>query len=124
MIPVSEHAILRYQERVKPGHGFPKAKHELEVLAWMADGVRPGCPDWYHVGNHPEEADGWLELADGIAGVIVRGRLVTVVVRGGAQSDHRAHKNKAKADRRKARRFKNRSSVNRRGSRPREAAWD
>jgi len=106
VISVSEQAIIRYRERVKPALDFQPAKAELEALIRMAGDLRPGVPDWASL---KEESDGYFELADGVAAVVRESIVTTVLARGGLHSSVRAARNERK--RRKRARRRNRPKV-------------
>ena len=119
MIYVSEHAILRYQERVKPTHNFPRAKHELEILVRMAGEVKPGHPDWFPPST--SNGEGWLDISDGIAGIVAERVVTTVVVRSGSHPDARAAKAAVKRKRKAKRNWHNKlagKGRHRRGAAP------
>jgi hypothetical protein len=121
---ITDHAIDRYVSRVKPALDWRVGKAELEALVGAANRVLPGRPDWYSPGPAAPPGEGYVELADGIAGLVERGSVTTVVIRGEVTSSARAARNNRKRGRRLGR--KKRSWSERRQLNPkREApAWD
>ena len=97
---VSDHAIQRFHERVKPALSLDAAKRELEVLVRLA-GIPGHKPDWLYL---PEEAtratDAYLTLSDGIVAPVVGRHITSVITRAGSNATHRANKNRARAKRR------------------------
>lgn len=113
MLRLSDHAITRYHERVKPALLRRQAKVELEALVAAAGKVGPR-PDWLPPEQCP--GDGYVELTPGVVAAVVRGQVTTVMVRAGGSPKFKAMKKAAR-----------RSSVrgNRgRGRRARKVAYD
>lgn len=104
-IGLTDHAIQRYVERVKPQMLRRHAQAELERLVEMAGEPGP-VPDWMR----PKVPCQALVLSDGIALVIVSedGRLTaaTCMVRGTLSPEVRAAQKAAKRRRRAQRRAK------------------
>lgn len=118
---VTSHAVTRYIERAKPQLGRELARRELEALIQFAPAVNR--PEFV---RGSERADGWLELAPEVIGVIRGGSLATVLTPdlGAAQQRERERKNRRRRHRRAARLTRSSSSKANRG-RPRieEEAW-
>lgn len=98
---LTDHAITRYQQRVKPGLEHEVARTELEALVEAAP--EPSSkPSWLYLPEEATEAaEHYLMLSDGIVAPI-RGRtVVAVITRAGSNTEHRRNKNAAKARRRR-----------------------
>jgi hypothetical protein len=78
-LKVSRHAIERYQERVKPGLSYDRAKVELEVLA-RSGKPGPEPPTW-KLPSLIENDRTYLEPSDGICLVVKAGLVTTVAIR-------------------------------------------
>ena len=104
-VALTDHAIARYCERVKPALDPQQAEGEL--LALMEQGRVISEPAWRV--DFPS-TDCYLELCDGIVLALSRERkgyiATTTLTRGGSSSSRREDRNKRKADRRRARRTK------------------
>jgi hypothetical protein len=108
-VAVTDHAVSRYQERVRPGLGFDAAEAELlHVLPFAR--VEAVAPSW-RVGplEHPVAA--WAMVGDGIAFPLVRGSepgllvAVTCLTQGCRSEEVLAVRRERKAARRAARRL-------------------
>jgi hypothetical protein len=106
-VAVTDHAIARYRERVKPGLSFEQAERELlHVLGFAL--VVEVTPAWAQGHGH-DRLVGWAVLGDGIAFPLVRqpdGQVVaaTCVTRGGCAEDEVERRRRGKAMRRHDRR--------------------
>jgi hypothetical protein len=105
-VEITNHAVNRYQERVKPTLDWGAAKRELTALTEIGE-VVPSLP-WLD-SSAPDFA-ALIELSDGIAMALTRPDGVdgyigtTVFIRGGVDEKtraHRAEKNKRKRHRRR-----------------------
>jgi len=99
---VSEHAALRFRERVRPSATLRQAVVELSRLCAVAREVEK--PVW--VREYPEVRTTWLELSDGIVvacrAIPGKGRrlhAVTVLGRSGMSDAARAARNRARSRR-------------------------
>jgi len=101
ILTVSDHAVTRYWERVKPTLLRDQAKAELEALA-AASETEARRPAWLHPSGEP--VDAFLHLSDGIVGLIVDDTLITVLVRGVAPESLKKARRERKARRRRTRR--------------------
>ena len=109
MIGLTQHAVARYRERVRPALDADQVRRELLALLELAGDPGPP-PEWVHAAADPCHA--YLELADGVAlGLKANGRTrwdaVTVFVRGGEAESyrrHRARKRKQEKQRQRLRR--------------------
>ena len=99
---VSDHAIVRYQERVKPALTREQAKRELEALVGTAQGLGKEQSPWLTLSGAP--VDAFLELSDGIIALVMDLTVITVLIRGGSHESVRKARNERKARRRRARR--------------------
>lgn len=101
---VTEHAVERYQERVKPWLSIDAARRELLALVELAD-FTTRKPTW---ATEPELAvpRGYLLLCDSVALPVARnGSITTCVTRGGIGNDElRRRRTNRKRARRRARR--------------------
>lgn len=103
----TDHAVQRYQERVKPALDAAACKAELEALLAVAPEVER--PAWCSVdANAGHPADRYLELADGILAAAAGGICVTVMVRSGLGERERANRNRRKARERRRKRRRQR----------------
>lgn len=107
MIRVSDHAIDRYIERVKPCLEPEQAKAEILRLFDEVVGFRDTPPDWHDPGKVPP-FERYAMVGDGIAfgmkGLVV----VTTLARGGHSDEVREARNRRHAGRRgKARAHRN-----------------
>lgn len=102
-IAITEHAILRYRERVVPGLDWKACKAQLETLVRSTPLSRTP-PPWVHT-TQPD-TEGFLVLADGICGLVAHRAVITVVIRGGHSEEVRAGKRKRRAHKRHARSLK------------------
>lgn len=105
-VAVTDHAIARYEERVRPGLPFRAAEAELLTVLRFAE-FTDVTPEWARGHGH-EGVVGWLLLGDGIAFPLVRNNglvAVTCLVAGGASEDVLAARRLKRATRRRARRY-------------------
>ncbi len=59
---VTDHAVMRYQERLRPGLDVFAAKRDLQRLI-AAHGVIVERPDWYVPARHrPSKATAWMMI--------------------------------------------------------------
>lgn len=103
-LTVSQHAVDRYQERVRPTLDTEAARTELEAVLSMDLEQFSEPPEYVHVCE--TKADYYLELADGIVAPVARDHVLTVITRGGSHPEHRARKMETKRRRRAARKRK------------------
>lgn len=93
-IALTEHAILRFQERVRPGLGFRQARQELTRLVAMGT-VSTQPPAWF--GHHDGRfSTRYLSVGDLVIPLVcVDGRLMalTCVPRGSVSALTRADRN-------------------------------
>lgn len=76
---VTDHAVNRYIERLRPALSFGAAKYELIGLIPQAQVATEG-PDWDQTRVH--DADAYLMLGDDVALVVKRKTIVTVLTKG------------------------------------------
>lgn len=74
---LTDHAVDRYIERVKPMLSVAQAREELRRMLPMATIDRAG-PDWC---SDPGHADSFVLLSDGIVFPLYRGRLISCLTR-------------------------------------------
>lgn len=107
---ISDHAVDRYVERVKPSLTRREAMRDLRRLARTIGTVTTQRPEWVGESCH---VDGWLLLGEDIALPVIRtprGWLVkTTLARGVLAPGVRRSRNRFKAARRRWRSFKPRS---------------
>lgn len=100
---ISEHAVIRYQERVKPHLSDEAARAELEALT-------KGKPIVSEVEWHQTASPvNYIVISDGIAALLDprrRSVVVSVVVRAGCSVGMREHKNRNRAARRYGKRMR------------------
>jgi hypothetical protein len=104
-ISVSDHAVGRYQERVRSSLDIKAAEDELLHVLRFAT-VGDACPEWAH---EARDADEWALLGDGIAFPLKRGHdgrlcATTCLTRAGMSDSERASKSAAKRRARERRR--------------------
>src|SRR4051812_18838316 len=111
---ISDHAVDRYIERVKPTLTRREATKDLRRLARSVGSITTERPDWVGEACH---VDGWLLLGDDIALPVLKtpvGWLAkTVLARGVLPPGVRRMRNRAKAARRRWRGFKPRGEYRR-----------
>jgi hypothetical protein len=105
VVAVTDHAVARFRERVRPGLGLRDAERELLRVLCLAV-IAERRPSW---ADSHSEVVAWALLGDGIAFPLVAdsaGELVVVtcVTRGGASEDVVAARRREKAARRHDRR--------------------
>jgi endonuclease III len=103
-LSISQHAVDRYQERVRPTLDTEAARTELEAVLSMDPERINEAPEWVHVCE--TKADYYLEVADGIVAPVAQGHVLTIITRGGSHPEHRARKMETKRRRRAARKRK------------------
>jgi hypothetical protein len=106
-VAVTDHAVSRYQERVRPGLGLDAAEAELLAALPFAR-VQAERPEWRVAPvDHPVAA--WAMLGDGIAFPLVRGSepgllvAVTCLTQGCRSEETLVRRRERKARRRAAR---------------------
>lgn len=109
-ISVTDHAVWRYQERVRPGLELADARRDLLRLLKGCE-VTTDLPDWTR--DREDRVDAVAVLSDGVVLALIRERgskyrAVTCLVRGGMGEQTRARRNAWKAKRRAARHARNR----------------
>lgn len=121
---LTEHAVRRYNERVKPTLGLGACRRELEALLAGAEEV--ARPEWLHA-HHPD-TESYLELADGIVAGVQGGAVATVLIRAETSPVYRRAKNEQRRKRRAVRRHKNKAhakfKADKRIPPERSAGWD
>lgn len=100
---VTDHAVKRYIERVKPAFDFPTAKAELLGFVNAIEAL-PEPPSWVRVVEPDTEA--FVHISDGIVAMVKRDSVTTVMTRGGHSSAVRAAINERKRKERAARRWR------------------
>lgn len=108
-VTLTDHAITRYAERVRPTLTRSAAERELRSL--VDQGTLEAECSW-HLGRDID-LDAYLILSDGIALGLLTGsagiwRAVTTLTRSGASDDFRAKRNAWKASQRAAKRARKR----------------
>lgn len=104
---LTNHAVERYVERVKPTFDFSEARRELQRLCDLAGEPSRERPDWHFLPEHATEAaEFYLTLSDGICAAVKGTDVVTVLTRGGSSPAHRANKRERKRRQRARRRGK------------------
>lgn len=89
---VTDHAVTRYVDRVKPTFDHAAARTELERLVGMAGPIQ-GKPDWLHLPAYcPDAAKDYLSLSDGIVAAVKQNLVTTVITRGGSSPRHAEQK--------------------------------
>ncbi len=111
-VSLTDHAVERYIERVRPGLGYPAAKADLLRLIEQ-HGVMVDRPDWYSPGR-TTQADRFVQVAPGVllpCMVMQAGRLraMTVICHGHVSDAHRADRNARRRARKRARSSKART---------------
>lgn len=100
---ITDHAVDRYIERVKPLLTKELARREIEaLLATQGGEINPQAPSWIPFESRAErDFTGWIELSDGIALAFMANRAVSVFVRSGVSPTYRAHRRAAKKRKRR-----------------------
>lgn len=102
-LQVSQHAVERYLQRVKPALDFPAAKNELIALCAIGQEVEP--PEWaYFDEDRGTHVDRILELSDGVIALLGGRTVISVLTRGSHHPEVRAAKNDFKRRQRKKKR--------------------
>lgn len=125
MIGVSDHAVERFQERVKPALDLDAARTELEALVRAAEKPSSEQPNW-HVKAVPCSL--YLHLSDGIACTVKDETVTSVLTRASEAPDAKAakkrEKKKRQAERRVKRHHDSRPGRMERRQRRERATWD
>lgn len=130
-IGLTEHAIKRYMERVKPALDFGRCRRELLALAEAGD-FQVEDPLHRHTDDFEgllrTDPDGYVELAPSIWGVIrIDGAgtwHVLTVICNRSCSPRREKRNAAKAAMRAARQRRRKSYIFLQGERRRKEVWN
>jgi hypothetical protein len=93
---VTQHAVIRYCQRVKPCLTVVDARRELRQIIPFGE-LRPR-PEW---ASNLEEREQFLFIGDGIAFPVEDGHLLTCVVKGSLSPEARLRR----AEKRKRRKF-------------------
>jgi hypothetical protein len=109
VLALSDHAVVRYHERVRPGLTLERAEDDL-VRQLQEHGYWAERPGW--VSDWPE-ADAWLVLGDGLAFPVRRHVVVSVLIRGGYGPASRRFATDVNGYGRRARRHKESQHVRR-----------
>jgi len=100
---VTNHAVTRYIERVKPAFDFEVAKAELLAFVNAVEPA-PEPPQWVRAVEPDTTA--FIEISDGIVAMIKDDSVTTVLTRSGHSPEARVAINAAKRKRRAARRWR------------------
>lgn len=100
---LTEHAVDRYQERVRPALSPEAAKADL--LRLIAACGRQGTPPEWAISNE-YVTDWFLFIGDDVCLPIHKGSAVTCLTRGGLPELTRARRNERKQAQRRARRLR------------------
>lgn len=100
---VTDHAVKRYIERVKPAFDFPTAKAELLGFVNAIE-VQPEPPSWVRMVE--PDTDAFVHISEGIVAMVKRDSVTTVMTRGGHSDPVRAAINEEKRRKRAARRWR------------------
>jgi hypothetical protein len=100
MIRLTNHAVDRYIERVKPALDRDAARSELQALVRAAGEPSSEQPEW-HAREVPCSL--YLEISDGIVATVQEQAVTSVITRGGSGPDakerRKREKKKRQADR-------------------------
>jgi hypothetical protein len=124
-VDLSDHAVVRYHERVRPGLTLDRAGDELERLL-AAHGRWAERPDWV---SDELPANRWVLLGDGIAFPVEGDVAVSCVTRAGYSSAQRRFATDVNGYDRRARRHKESQHVRRlegreaKRNRKRDKSW-
>lgn len=118
---LTDHAITRYLERVKPALLRRQAKVELEALVAAAGEPGPR-PSWLPLEHHHSGAS-YVRLADGIIGTVRGSRVTTVLVRASYRPEERAAKKAVRQANQRPRTGRG-GKRNRQHKRQGEAGWE
>jgi hypothetical protein len=99
---VTNHAVERYIERVKPALEFEAAMHEIRALTPSAE-FSESRPAWAAATNEPD-SEGYLVVCDSFAFPVVNGHLTTCLTRCGMSQEARAGITQRKRGKRNGRR--------------------
>jgi hypothetical protein len=111
----SDHAVARYQERVKPCLPLDACKREL--MALLNSGLEATDPPAW--AEHLDRQV--VELSDGILAVMDGRVCLTIATRAGMSEERRARRNEKKARKRRRRSLQTRGPRSRRPDEPIEA---
>jgi hypothetical protein len=117
-IQVSQHAVDRFVERVRPALDVGEARHELERLIDQC-GQIGDRPDWQD--HRADLCERWLWIGPDICLPVQRDLAITVLVRGLVPDQHRRNLNQAKQAARRAARSRRLRQRNQPGRPPRPA---
>lgn len=95
---IIEHAVERYQERVKPALDRPQALAELRQLLPSAT-LTSSRPSWV-ISGAPRPRPEWVVLTDSIVFPVMRGALVTCLTRGEVGTEMRLEHRRERRERR------------------------
>jgi hypothetical protein len=101
-VKFTDHAVRRYQERVRPTLGLGQCRRELTALAEMAGEPSLKPPPWLtgiDTGN-----ESYLELAEGICAPLKNGYVVTVMTAADIPPHEKEARRAAKRKRKRERR--------------------
>lgn len=101
---LTDHAIRRYVERVRPGLPRSVAARELVYLLRAVAVMAEYPPSWVNPNPDAPPADEWLLIGDDVALPVVDRAIMTVLTKGGMSPKARASRNAEAAKRRKRRR--------------------
>lgn len=131
-IALTEHAISRYLERVKPALSHSRCRRELQALAEMGrfqveDPLQRRAEDFG--GDLGSDPDGYIELAPSIWGVVrIDGtgtwHILTVICNRSCSRPRREKRNAAKAAARAARQRRRKNYIFLGGERRRKEVWN
>lgn len=115
----TQHAVIRFRERVRPTLGFDECRDELARLL-AASPLVAEPPSWAS-NAAAGKADRWVVLTEDIAcPVLSDGTVPTVLIRDLIPDRHRDRLNRRKAARRAARQYRNKAFAKRRLAKDRE----
>lgn len=130
MIRVTDHAIERYVDRVKPCLTIDQAREEVRRLFETVVGFSKAPPYWHAQGRERTPFELYAMVGDGIAFGIKDGLAITCLTRGGYSDEVREAQNTRKAAKRtvkRAKRYKGRDrfqTLQDRAGQPRRKDWD
>lgn len=105
MIRLTDHAIQRYQERVKPHFTLDEAQVEARRLLEYFAAIQTERPNWFDdaTGEHDQPFDGYAMIGDGIAFPLRGSRAITCVTVGSMGDEARTARNHRRRGRQRAR---------------------
>lgn len=107
-IVLSDHAVERYQERVKPALDLQAAREDLTRMLRIAT-VQKETPSWGQGESHGQPVDAWAIISEGVCAPLARRHdgsgyfAITVLTHRGISDESRARRNVAKAAQRRRR---------------------